>query len=201
MQGARSAVPYSHVPNMSVVGNPYGVGSPHIPTLPPTCCSHRCGTTKPYGSPRACEEETQGQPPLTPIPTHSRCGSCAEPCAAGPPHLSLAAPITACPRFQLFCPLHRSQCSELEEHSLHSSHPARHDKLPKSPRSESSSAENPSYFSEPNQWVESPPPECHLRRWFCGCHAFCSGVPLGEEPISGAKRYISGQSIPAEPPP
>lgn len=154
MQGARSAVPYSHVPNMSVVGNPYGVGSPHIP---PTCCSHRCGTTKPYGSPRACEEETQGQPPLTPIPTHSRCGSCAEPCAAGPPHLSLAAPITACPRFQLFCPLHRSQCSELEEHSLHSSHPARHDKLPKSPRSESSSAENPSYFSEPNQWVESPP--------------------------------------------
>lgn len=154
MQGARSAVPYSHVPNMSVVGNPYGVGSPHIP---PTCCSHRCGTTKPYGSPRACEEETQGQPPLTPIPTHSRCGSCAEPCAAGPPHLSLAAPITACPRFQFFCPLHRSQCSELEEHSLHSSHPARHDKLPKSPRSESSSAENPSYFSEPNQWVESPP--------------------------------------------
>lgn len=154
MQGARSAVPYSHVPNMSVVGNPYGVGSPHIP---PTCCSHRCGTTKPYGSPRACEEETQGQPPLTPIPTHSRCGSCAEPCAVGPPHLPLAAPITACPRFQLFCPLHRSQCSELEEHSLHSSHPARHDKLPKSPRSESSSAENPSYFSEPNQWVESPP--------------------------------------------
>lgn len=132
-----------------------GWKSPH-PDPHTHCCSHRCGTAKLCGSPWAPEEETQGQSPLTPSLTRSQCGSCAEPFAAGPPHPSLSAPITTCPHFPFFCPLHQSRCSELEKHNTHSSHSARQDKLPESPRSESSSAENPFYFSESNQWIESP---------------------------------------------